>query len=221
MVRGVLLWTERPVRLEREEETRAWMEWNEPWAEFDLELIFDNSPGKWMAYDRAFRRAWRRARELSVPLLNLESDIVPTHEAFRALLGCPEPFCMAPYEVRVYDHPDRPNGYSAMCQRRVKASELYPTSPAGWLTRPAEPGDEWAEEGDLAFLKIGPGLMGRFNIEEVPPLEGGDEMLNMRFFETVRKRFRYERPLHLHWPALRNNHLYIDEGTPGFVKAVA
>jgi hypothetical protein len=199
--RPLLLWTERPVPLKRELETHDWMEANRPWEKFDLELVYDNSPGDWRHYDTAFRAAWKQAGEEQRPFLNLESDIVPTELAFRQLLECTEPICTVPYVLF-------PNGaqvrgdYSATVEQRV---------PGGWDAHFAFEGDPRAEDSDLGFVRFRSDIC-RFNIDEVAPLESDSGLLNYRLFQWLGTKLGRVGLIHLHWPAIRNNHTHWDPG---------
>lgn len=214
MTRGILLWTERPVLLEREIPTHEWMLANRPWEAFDLELIHDNAPGDWRHYCQAFKAAWKQAHDRRVAFLNVESDVVPSMEAFEAVLRCQQYACVVPYVV--YGYADsRVMGGSAVIERRV---------PGGWESHFAKVGDEWASGCDLGFVRYSKGLTVAFNIDEVEDLEHDNGLLHERVAAFLRRRLRNESPFHLHFPGgemLTNHHTYWDEGDqahhpPGF-----
>ncbi len=198
---SVLLWTERPVLIERELETHAWMELNRPWEKFELELIHDREPGDWRHYSQVFHQAWKRAHDLRTSLINLESDIVPTELAFRQVLECREDVCMAPYEIYGYNDGIKV-GHSATVEVKVRG---------GWDAHLAREGDLWAEYGDLGFVRFGPAATG-LNIDEVGELPADNGLLNELVYAWLRKKIRRVQLVHLHWPALHNNHVFWDLG---------
>jgi len=216
---GVLLWTERPEPLSRELETHEWMLREHPEVTYDLELRYENRPGDWTEYSRAFHGAWNRAAELGVPLINLESDIVPTHAAFRLLLGCTQRCCTVPYWLNPI-----PNAWSAYAYRSD-----------GYGTCQVQPHvEEWAIGADLGFVKFGAELVRQMPIDRLPNLSANWQCLNAWLFEYLRSDPFYRqqvgpngRPkwptgtlppiLHLHWlagetPGLHSNHDHWDEG---------
>lgn len=197
-----LLWTERPVLLDRERETHDWMTQVRPWEVFGLDLIHDNAPGDWRHYSEAFRAAWARATAESTGLINLESDVVPTLDAFAQLLNCPEAVCMVPYNIRDF-HGGAHLGYSATVEHRI---------PGGWDAHLARFGDLWAAYGDLGFLRLGPGAARLEEIVALPPLTSDTGMWNMAVFDAIKPRRPEGKAVHLHWPALKNNHLSWDTG---------
>lgn len=209
--RPLLLWTERPVLLPREYETHEWMKWNTPWVELGLDLVFDNAPGDWRHYCAVFKATWKRAREAGVAFINLESDIVPTIPAFRSLLTCPELVCTVPYVVYGYNDAQE-RGYSAVIEKHV---------PGGWDCRLARPGDEWAVSCDLGLVRYGPSLLRAMPETLIPDLPADNGLLHEGVAKTVRRVTKKAAPIHLHWPGIRNNHVYWDDGDqrhhpPGF-----
>lgn len=208
--KGFLLWTERPVLLKRELETHAWMEANRPWEAFGLTLLHENKPGDWREYSRAFHEAWRMAGEAGTGFLNVESDVVPTLEAFRAVLECPQMICLVPYETFTSPEPeerekgDGPRNWGALIETKV---------PGGWDAHLARGGEEWAVGGDLGFIKFGPGACAR-PLPEQTKLTANNGLLN----DLVLDLYRPTDPkatrgnIHLHWPGLRQNHRHWDQG---------
>jgi hypothetical protein len=210
-MKPLLLWTERPVPIARELETHAWMAEHREFVSDRCELVYDNAPGDWRHYSVAFHAVWRRARLEGRSLIDLESDVVPTEEAFDQLIACPEQVCMVPYELK--DFYGRPSpGYSAVVEKKV---------PGGWDCHFPKPGEERAEYGDLGFVKFGPKVT-QLDFDEVPDLAHDDDMLNLAIFNFLREKYRRYEMLHLHWPGLKNNHVAWDAGDyahhgPGYV----
>ena len=189
-----LLWTERPVRLPREEETHAWMEANRPWEKFGLELVFDNQPGGWVRFSNVFADLWERCREEATGFINVESDVVPNLEAFEEVLKCAEDVCLVPFIW------SREGIWGAWIEERV---------PGGWNTRTAQPGDRWAMEGDTGFVRFREGVPGRFQLLPTVRLKEVNGIMYSEVYKSI------GRKIHLHWPngtGLRNNHFYWDEG---------
>lgn len=219
-MKGVLLWTERPERLPREEETHAWMEANHPEREFDLELIYDNQPGDWRHYSLAFHAAWRRAAELGVRFINLESDVVPTREAFRLVTECEHRACTVPYALVPI-----PDAWSAYAYR----SEGHGTCQVqAWE-------DVQSIGCDLGFVQFSASLVREMDIDSLPHLRDNSQCLNAWLYEWLRDdpywrrqrlsngRPRWDTGVHppivdIHWlprpgPAgLLSNHREWDEG---------
>jgi hypothetical protein len=200
-MKGTLLWSERPVLLEREVETHRWMEENRPWEVFGLELVHSNRPGGWVQMVRTFEQTWNQARLTGLPLINVESDVVPTLEAFRSVLSCGEAVCVYPYENVMLGAEPRTG---AVVERRVQG---------GWESRFAIPGDRWAMDADLGFVKFSPQALAKPFPTDINK-EIGDVLINTAIFRNFRdKDLRNSRGnLHLHWPALKNNHVFWDEG---------
>lgn len=205
-----LLWTERPAILDRERETHEWMMREKPWEQFGLELVYENKPGDWKEYSRAFHAVWARARAGNTGFVNVESDVVPTHEAFRAVLGCPHPICLVPYETYTDPDPHKrlrgegPRNWGALIETRV---------PGGWDAHLATGTEEWAVGGDLGFIKFGPAACARVLPSETH-LEANNGLLNslvLDFFRSKDPRDDRGR-VHLHWPGLRQNHRNWDAG---------
>lgn len=205
-----LLYTERPVLLERELETHEWMFRVRPWEQFGLDLVYDNLPGDWTHYSEVFRATWDRARTANTGFINLESDVVPTLEAFEAVLSCPEAVCLVPYET--YTSPDPaeraaglgPKNWGALIEERYRG---------GWDAHLAKGGEAWAVGGDLGFVKFGMQACWR-----VLPEESRLAANNGLLHDIVYKIFRSNDPrnlrgnVHLHWPGLRQNHRHWDDG---------
>lgn len=202
MPRALLLRTERPVLLPREQETHDWFEEYKPWVSLDLEYYFDNYPGDWRHYSRVFHDAWKMARGKRLALLNVESDIVPTLDAFRAVLECPEMLCMVPYQLFHYKT-GALLGHSATTETRV---------PGGWDAHLAREGEPWAEYGDLGFIRFSARLVLAYDMADVPDLQYDNGLLNEAIFTWLRRVWRKEKLIHLHWPALKNNHYTWDRG---------
>jgi len=205
-----LLWTERPVRLPREEETHAWMEAHRPWERFGLDLVYDNAPGDWIHYSEVFHATWERSREQGTGFLNVESDVIPTLDAFRAVLNCPQPICVVPYES--YADPDAkiraarggPKNWGAVIEERCRG---------GWDAHNARGGEEWAVSADLGFVRFGPVACQKVLPEE-SKLRLNHGLLHWSIFQQFRSKDpRDERGrVHLHWPGLLQSHLNFDEG---------
>ena len=206
----LLLYTERPALIDRERETHAWMLENRPWEQFDLALVYDNAPGDWVRYSQVFHAVWDAARRLKTGFINVESDVVPTLEAFRAVLACPETVCLVPYET--YTSPvaaDRaaglgPTNWGAVIEERC---------PGGWDAHLARGDEEWAAGGDLGFVKFGPQACAR----ELPAsthLASNNGLLHQAVYDFLRP-VSTSAPrgfVHLHWPGLRQNHRNWDDG---------
>jgi len=197
-----LLWTERPQLLPREVETHAWMEAHRPWEVFGLTLIHDAEPGDWRHYSQVFRETWLRAGRERTGFINVESDVVPTMEAFQSVLECPELLCLVPYMLHAQET-GKPIGHGATVEVRV---------PGGWDAHLAREGDERAEGGDLGFVKFGAGLVAGFPYPEFPELQFDNGLLNEGVYNWLRRKWRPEGLIHLHWPALKNNHVGWDDG---------
>jgi len=198
----ILLRTERPVLLPREVATHRWYETHDPVGEFGLTLVYDNAPGDWSHYSLAFRAAWRRARAEGTGLINSESDVTPTMEAFQQVLGCPQPVCMVPYVIYGYND-GKAVGYSATIEERC---------PGGWWSRLASGGEEWAAAGDMGFLRFSTETVRSLDIDTLPPQPLDHGLLNQILYEWLKSRLRTDRAFHLHWPALENGHVFWDEG---------
>ena len=196
-----ILRTERPIVLEREKPARQWWETHDPAGEFGLAYVFDNAPGDWTHYDRIFREIWTRARLERTGMINCESDVVPTMEAFRQVLECPEPVCVVPNQIWGYND-GKKLGHSAWVENRV---------PGGWESHFVDPPEERAKIGDLGFVRFSAAAT-NFPIEEVPVLTKNTGLLNQGLFEWLNAKFRTDRVIHLHWPALENHHVYWDAG---------
>ena len=138
-MKPILLWTERPVPLERELETHAWMEANRAEVERRFEVIFDNAPGDWRHYSKVFRECWTRAGTERRDFFNLESDVVPSLEAWDAMLRCQEMACCTPYVLYGYNS-GKQIGYGAVIEQRC---------PGGWDSHLARSGEERAVSSDL------------------------------------------------------------------------
>jgi hypothetical protein len=211
MSRAVLLWTERPVLIDREIETHAWMEAHRPWEKFDLELIHDTAPGDWRHYSVAFHDAWHRAREAGLGFINLESDVVPTEEAFEQLLGCREYVCTVPYPIHNYFKPGEVPGHSAVVELRC---------PGGWDCHFAREGEAWAQSCDLGLVRYSQGFVAGYSEFEIPQTEYDNGLLHEAVSSFIQRRLGRDK-IHLHWPAIKNNHYFFDEGDyahhpPGF-----
>jgi len=202
MPKAVLLRTERPVLLPRERETHEWYEANDPAREFDLEVVYDNSPGGWVRYSEVFRSAWNLARARGCAFINSESDVTPTMEAFRQVLTCREKVCMVPYVIYEYNN-GRPFGHSATIETRV---------PGGWDAHLAAGGEEWAVAGDMGFLRFSKECVAELDIAGLPEQPRQDGLLNQLLYEWLKLRLRTSNVFHLHWPALKNAHLMWDSG---------
>lgn len=185
----ILLYTERPALLERERETHAWMKSHRPAEQLGLELVVENRPGGWPRYAATFADVWERCAREGTGFINVESDVVPTLEAFRSLLVCPEPACAVPYRARAWDPwPAWSSGPGPL--------------PLGSDVREGTP---WAGGTDLGFC--------RFSAEAVrtplPPEARFDSqrgLLHVIVWHALGDR------VHLHWPGLRTNHDEWDEG---------
>lgn len=200
-----LLWTERPVRIPREEETHAWMEANRPWERFGLTLVHDTAPGDWRHYAEVFRRVWAKAESERTGFINIESDVVPTLLAFEQVLQCPEPSCCVPYKF--HSHLDRKvvEGYGANFEKRV---------PGGWEARLVREGEEWAVQSDLGFVRYSAELVQRIGHGNIPSLDANYKCLHELMARVIQGagHIPRERTVHLHWPGLTNNHYVWDEG---------
>lgn len=185
-----LLWTERPKLLDRELETHEWMEKERPWERFKLELVYDNQPGGWVRFSNVFADLWERCGRERDGFINVESDVVPTLAAFEAVLACPHPVCLVPFRW------NKDNWWGAWIEERV---------PGGWRTRTATEADEWAMEGDTGFVRFRPGVCGRPLLPSVR-LTKPNGIMYTEVYKSVGRR------VHLHWPGLKNNHSFWDEG---------
>lgn len=199
-----LLYTERPVLLERERETHDWMFRERPWERFGLELVYDNRPGGWVRYAETFRRVWEECRGAGTGFINVESDVVPTIAAFEAVLGCPQPVCSVPYEYRINHAGAISHKWGGVIEERV---------PGGWYAHFPNEGDEWAVDEDLGFVRFGPAACAR-PLPEATRLAVQNGLLNREVFLMFRSTDPrdWKGRIHLHWPGLRNNHLFWDEG---------
>jgi hypothetical protein len=201
-----LLRTERPKLLPRERETHEWYDRERPWEKFpNLHQVYDNAPGDWRHYSRVFHQTWKRAAKENQGLINSESDVVPTLEAFRQVIECQEYVCMIPYVIYTYNT-GTVIGHSATVETRV---------PGGWDSHFANPGDEWASGGDLGFVRFSDGLVPAFNVDEVPELEYDNGLLNEAVYRWLQRRLNRHSFIHLHWPdgkGLVNYHRYWDVG---------
>ncbi|MCI4357360.1 MAG: hypothetical protein L3K18_09565 [Thermoplasmata archaeon] len=200
-MKPLLLWTERPVRLAREEPTHAFMERERPWEIFDLELVFDNRPGGWPHYAQIFQECWERGRRERRSLIVLESDVVPTIDSFRQLLECHERVCMVPYLNGMLGETPR---YGTVIETRV---------PGGWHSRFGEDGDEWAVDGDLGLVRFRPDAL-------LKPWPGDINatghtaqgiLINTALFRALRGSDP-RGTIHCHYPAMVNSHVYWDGG---------
>lgn len=213
MTRALLLWTERPVRLKREQDTFDWMQLHRVELEhLGVEVRYDNSPGDWRHYSKAFRQAWRDAANRNLHFVNLESDIVPTLRAFDQVLSCSEYVCTVPYTVYGYND-NRPIGGSAVVETRV---------PGGWESHMARPEDVRATGCDLGLVRFSSGLIRYVRADEIPELQFDNGLLHESVNALLRRKLGRPDPIHLHWPAIENRHVYWDEGDqahhpPGFV----
>lgn len=196
-----LLRTERPVLLEREKPAHMWWEQNDPAKDFGLTYVFDNAPGDWMHYSEIFRSTWRKASADRTGFINCESDVVPTLDAFEAVLGCPEPVCIVPNQIYGYNDGTF-IGHSAWVENRCRG---------GWESHFVSEGESHAKIGDLGFVRFGPDAT-TLPIEEVPELTANTGLLNDFLFTWLNTRFKTDRVIHLHWPALMNHHQYWDSG---------
>lgn len=200
--RAVLLRTERPRLLPREIETHAWYEAHlQDLQQLDLEVIYDNAPGDWIHYSETFRATWRRARAYRVGMINSESDVVPTLEAFRQVLSCPEQICTVPYVVWG-NNTGLPIGHSAVIETRV---------PGGWECHLARGDEAWSTSIDLGFVRYSAEVVELLDIAQLPVLTRVEGLLNQLLNDWFRDRLHRQQLFHLHWPALRNNHVYWDE----------
>jgi hypothetical protein len=201
-VKPLLLWTERPVRLAREEPTHAWMIANRPWEALGLELVYDNLPGGWPHYAQVFRRVWERAGREGRLLIVIESDIVPTMDSFRQLITCPESVCVFPYLNPLLGEGAR---YGTVIERRV---------PGGWESRFGGDDDKWAVDADLGLCRFDRRALAR-------PWPAGDingtghtpdgVLINTALFRLFRTRDGIPR-IHVHRPPVVNSHIYWDRG---------
>ncbi len=206
----LLLWTERPVLLPREVETHEWMLREKPWERFGLELVYDNAPGDWMHYSEVFHATWDRAGKEGTGFLNVESDVVPTLEAFEAVLKCPHPICLVPYEsyadmdAKIRARRGGPKNWGAVIEERV---------PGGWYAHNAFGTEEWAVSGDLGFVRFGPAACSK-KLPESAHLTLNHGLLHWNVYEEFRSKDPRDQKgrVHLHWPGLRNNHLDFDSG---------
>lgn len=196
-----LLRTERPVLLEREWETHTWYATHDVEREFGVLLIYDHAPGDWIHYSEVFHQVWKRAGAQSASFINSESDVVPTEQSFRQVLECPEPVCTVPNQIWGYNNGEL-LGHSAWVENRV---------PGGWESHFVNPPEDRAKIGDLGFVRFGPAATA-FPIDEVPRLDKNTGLLNQALFEWLNVKFRTDRVIHLHWPALKNHHVYWDAG---------
>lgn len=151
---------------------------------------------------KVFRVAWKIAARNHAGLINLESDIVPTDRAFEDVLRCREQLCMVPYEIYSYDT-GKIIGYSATIETRV---------PMGWDAHLARGGETWAVAGDMGFLRFGSGLIGGLDIDQMPEITANHGLLNQVLYLWLKQRLHTENIFHLHWPALKNWHVYWDSG---------
>ncbi len=209
----LLLWTERPRLLDREIPTHDWMIANRPWEQLGLELVHDNSPGDWRRYSEVFHATWERARREGTGFLNVESDVLPTIEAFRELIGCSEEICLVPYEI--LESPVTAERERGVGERRWGATIETRVS-GGWDVHFARVGERWACDADLGFIRFSPSACQRI-LPADTRLTANDGLLNW----TVLRQFRSKDPrdqrgrLHLHWPegrGLVNNHRHWDAG---------
>jgi hypothetical protein len=198
----ILLRTERPTLLPRELATRRWYEEHDPVGEFGLDLMYDNAPGDWSHYSMVFREAWKRARSAHTGLINSESDITPTMEAFQQVLRCPQKVCSVPYQIYKYNSGE-PFGFSATIEIKV---------PGGWDSHLARGGEEWAVAGDLGFVRFSRELVGSLDIDTLPPQPLNSGLLNQLLYEWLKTNLRTSDVFHLHWPALKNAHVMWDTG---------
>jgi hypothetical protein len=198
--RGLLLYTERPHLLERERATHDFVLRERPAERLGLELVYDNSPGGWIHYFERFKLTWKRAAWESVPLMVLESDVLPTLETMAAMLACPSPICVNPYENVMLGGDGHRCG--AIIETRVRG---------GWECHFAGPNDEWAVDADLGLCCF---KSGAFRVP-FPQIGLQDDLLiNTALFRALRsKNPRDTRGrVHLHWPAARNFHSTWDSG---------
>jgi hypothetical protein len=215
----ILFRTERPILLPREEETHDWFERERPWERFGLTHILDREPGDWRHYSTAFRAVWARAKAEETGFINAESDVVPTLEAFREILECPEDVCTVPYAIYEYHNSSSFAGWSAVIEQRV---------PGGWDSRFARPGDQWAASCDLGFVKFGPRTVAKMDLARLPPITHDDGQLHSEVWWWIGKVSPPGRVVHLHFPGgtgLQNNHTVWDDGDqrhhpPGFKPVV-
>lgn len=201
VAKGILLWTERPMLLPRERETHDWLLLSRPWHELDLVLVHDAQPGGWVHYSKTFAEAWTWAHRRSLPVVNIESDIVPTMGAFRDLLGCSEAFCTAAYEVREYRGDDAHLGASGT------------VDPTGKSVTHAKPGEMWMPGAcDLGLVRFSAALVRELSPERFPVLAGPAELLHVQLFDRLRDVHPGLR-VHVH-PTLgvRNAHAEWDAG---------
>lgn len=196
---GYLLWTERPQLLPREVPTHDWMLERRPWETFALELVHDNQPGDWRRYSQIFHETWTLALRTHQLLINVESDVLPTMQAFQQVLECPHPVCVVPYEL--FPKSSLPRRWGATIESRC---------PGGWDAHFAAEGEEWAHEADLGFAKFRPSA----ELPDGTHLKADTEMLNAAVFRTFRSKDPRDVAgrIHLHWPGLKNNHLTWDAG---------
>jgi hypothetical protein len=203
----LVLRTERPVLLDREKSTHEWWLANDPAKEFGFEVVYDREPGDWRHYARSFKAIWRRASAENRDLINCESDVVPTMEAFQSVLSCDRHLCVCPNELWDYGGGKRIAGYSAWVENRVRG---------GWESHFVQPGEEFAKNGDLGFVRFSAQLVSALNIDEVPDLETDASLLNERLFTWIGRRTADPCPIHLHWlstgTGLHNSHTQWDAG---------
>ena len=204
-MKPLLLWTERPVRLPREEATHRWMAENRPWEALDIELVYDNLPGGWPHYADVFRRCWERAGKEGRLLIVLESDVIPTMDAFRSLIGCPESVCVYPYLNRLLGEGER---YGVVVETRV---------PGGWASRFGRRGDEWVVDADLGLCRFDRRALAKAWPQGALDMTGHTRdglLINTALYRMYRPKGR-ENPrgrIHCHWPAVLNSHTHWDAG---------
>jgi hypothetical protein len=211
MNKPILLWTERPVPLERELETHSWMEANRAEVERRFELVYDNAPGDWRHYSKVFRECWNRSAAERRDFFNLESDVVPSLAAWDAMLVCPELACCTPYIIYGYNT-GKQIGWGAIIEQRC---------PGGWDSHFARGEEKRAVSADLGFVRFSSAVCRRVPTSAIPELQKDDGLLHEAVWETLKRYLGTLEPVHLHWPGLMQNHRYWDDGDfrhhpPGF-----
>ncbi|MEM3844856.1 MAG: hypothetical protein QXU98_04055 [Candidatus Parvarchaeota archaeon] len=146
---------------------------------YDKLCDFDN----FKTYKRELINIWDRD-----DILILEMDIVPTEEALKDIVKCPEPLCA--YDYSLYNETN-----TAISAHRIKD----PVDKRGWRNLRNE---KFADYVGFGFTKIKKCIQHKISITQALPLDkfvGPDVGVSMATSELGLK-------WHIHYPALKHNH---------------